>query len=605
MSGESVACSVGLFCDSNCSSSTVSKNNKWVYVMSHFKKEEQELLSYRTGLTLNEQSVICEHHQDCFINRYDFYNNVDKCSNPNNYHNVVIKKHLRPISLEFAKSALEECQLKIIPGQKLCSKCRKRVGEQITEQRQIKIQRSHQEIKDITASDSKNKAALNSSLAQLGLSPIKLHGVNRKSRTAYGRYTMEKVCTDIQTKVTNMLGIAHIDENNNSKASAADIKTWKDDSEDLARLMQAIKSKISTAQNFAQKVQYLTLVPESWSYLKVIDYFDGVTEHMIRTARELIKKEGILASPPKKEGNKLNEDVVELVESFYQSDENSRELPGKRDCVSVSRNVLVQKRLVLYNLRELYAAFQDKHPDSSIGLSKFCELRPKWCVIAGASGTHSVCICTIHQNLELLFRAIKIEKKEMNPFIESMMCAEVSRDCYLRDCPRCPKSNVLLLEYFSTYFKDCEYDETPVHAVQWTATDRCEVNDLLMSVTDFITLISSKIESYIPHNYVSKAQSKYLTHRKETMAENEAIILMDFSENSPFKVQNSAQGYHWNKDACALHPVVVYYRKNSVLVHRSLCFLSDDMLHDVAFVYQVLLVYFPIICKCTNTFLFF
>jgi hypothetical protein len=59
-----------------------------------------------------------------------------------------------------------------------------------------------------------------------------------------------------------------------------------------------------------------------------------------------------------------------------ENDENSRELPGQRDCVSVSRNVLVQKRLVLFNLRELYASFHDKYPAAVIGLARFCELRP-------------------------------------------------------------------------------------------------------------------------------------------------------------------------------------------------------------------------------------
>jgi hypothetical protein len=105
------------------------------------------------------------------------------------------------------------------------------------------------------------------------------------------------------------------------------------------------------------------MVPESRS--KIMKYFDGVTEHMIRTARE-----GMLSSPTKKLGSKVKEDVVELIE-------NSRKLPGQRDCVSVSRNVLLQKRLVLFNLRELY----DKCPAAVIGLAKFCELRPKWCVM--------------------------------------------------------------------------------------------------------------------------------------------------------------------------------------------------------------------------------
>lgn len=56
----------------------------------------------------------------------------------------------------------------------------------------------------------------------------------------------------------------------------------------------------------------------------------------------------------------------------------------------------IQKRLVLCNLKELYQNFKDKHPSLKIGFSKFAELRPRYCVLAGASGTHSVCVCTIH-----------------------------------------------------------------------------------------------------------------------------------------------------------------------------------------------------------------
>jgi hypothetical protein len=150
------------------------------------------------------------------------------------------------------------------------------------------------------------------------------------------------------------------------------------------------------------------------------------------------------------------------------------------------------------------------------------------------------------------------------------------------------------------YFGDCDYDETPLHAVQWTATDRCEVQDLLMSVTDFIALIGKKIESYIPHYYSCKSQSGYMTHKKETMTENEAIILMDFSANSPFKVQNSAQRFHWNN-----HPVLIHHRENSVLLHQSMCFISDNLMHDVTVVYQVFDIHFQSSCRRTNMILFF
>jgi len=53
------------------------------------------------------------------------------------------------------------------------------------------------------------------------------------------------------------------------------------------------------------------------------------------------------------------------------------------------------------NLKEAYQRFKEKHPMEKIGFSKFADLCPKHCVLAGASGTHAVCVCTIHQNIKL------------------------------------------------------------------------------------------------------------------------------------------------------------------------------------------------------------
>ncbi|KAJ8671657.1 hypothetical protein QAD02_002916 [Eretmocerus hayati] len=50
----------------------------------------------------------------------------------------------------------------------------------------------------------------------------------------------------------------------------------------------------------------------------------------------------------------------------------------------------VQKRLLLCNMNELYSQFVQEYPDKRIGISKFTQLRPKHCIIAGSSGTHVV-----------------------------------------------------------------------------------------------------------------------------------------------------------------------------------------------------------------------
>jgi hypothetical protein len=39
------------------------------------------------------------------------------------------------------------------------------------------------------------------------------------------------------------------------------------------------------------------------------------------------------------------------------------------------------KRLVICNIKELYLKYKNEYPNEKVGLSKFAELRSKWCVL--------------------------------------------------------------------------------------------------------------------------------------------------------------------------------------------------------------------------------
>ena len=49
-------------------------------------------------------------------------------------------------------------------------------------------------------------------------------------------------------------------------------------------------------------------------------------------------------------------------------------------------------------------------------------------------------------------------------------------------------------------------------------------------------------------------------------------------------MQDEIQGYHWNKDQCIMHSVLIYFKKDGVLHHTSLCIISDDLEHDTCFI---------------------
>ena len=62
------------------------------------------------------------------------------------------------------------------------------------------------------------------------------------------------------------------------------------------------------------------------------------------------------------------------------------------------------------------------------------------------------------------------------------------------------------------------------------------------------------------------------------------IALGDFAKNYQFLVQEEIHSYHWSKEYCTLHPLVVYFIDGDVNIqHNSFCFISDD----TNFVYKI------------------
>jgi len=72
-----------------------------------------------------------------------------------------------------------------------------------------------------------------------------------------------------------------------------------------------------------------------------------VSEYLVCAARTLVKEKGILTITEPKKGKPLSSETLSTVKMFYHDEEYSRQLPGKKDFVSVSKNVHAQKRPIL------------------------------------------------------------------------------------------------------------------------------------------------------------------------------------------------------------------------------------------------------------------
>lgn len=304
----------------------------------------------------------------------------------------------------------------------------------------------------------------------------------------------------------------------------------------------------------------------------------------MRKARALCCEKGILALPEPKQGRKLPEETILTVQQFYEDDEFSYMLPGAKDRVSIKKNSYMQKRLLLCNLDEFYVVFKEKNPNLKIGFSKFCFLRPKWCVLAGSPGTHCVCVCLYHQNVQLLANAINQHDKEsIHKMMEKLVCDRQSRNCMLPRCDECPKTYEPLSLYLEDILEDFD-DGEEIKFSQCISDGRLKLQTMLLPRIEFIDLMMEKIESLIPHSFITKAQNTYMKERKENLPFDEALVLMDFAENYNFVLQNEVQSYHWSHLSCSVHPVVIYTRsEGETTKETSLCFISDDLKHDVGY----------------------
>ena len=104
------------------------------------------------------------------------------------------------------------------------------------------------------------------------------------------------------------------------------------------------------------------------------------------------QREGVLAQPSQKKSKAMVQETIDVVNVFHEHDEHSRQLPGKKDYVSIQKDVHKQKQLVLCNLHELFVEFKERNPDLKIRFSKCCTVHPKWCLCRFIRNTLSICL---------------------------------------------------------------------------------------------------------------------------------------------------------------------------------------------------------------------
>jgi hypothetical protein len=309
-----------------------------------------ELLKRRLRNLITDETVydvgsICKVHKDKYLKWYQLRQRT--CCDPFNKHpNKIRAKSLKSISLNLSMR-----NPVLIPGKKLCVSCYSSLHSPVSEA-ESKIPTSEKEIdsdKDYCESTVLIDQ-LNKSCEALDVSPIKVSKFSSKRKLDYMQSKVKKLCKCVATKASAVIGVDNISNPSKTKDMTCS---------DCMSMMQKLLNKFTNA-SLKEKIQILTLVPDSWTIQQTRIYFNS-TGYLVKKVRNLKATEGMLSVACDKKGAKLSSETVEKVITFYYNDDNSRICPGKKDCISVASEngrVLKQKRSILYNLKELYVAFK-------------------------------------------------------------------------------------------------------------------------------------------------------------------------------------------------------------------------------------------------------
>lgn len=105
-------------------------------------------------------------------------------------------------------------------------------------------------------------------------------------------------------------------------------------------------------------------------------------------------------------------------------------------------------------------------------------------------------------------------------------------------------------------------------------------------VEEFVPELCEQVRDLIPHNFIANQQAEYLNQLKETHRDNEAIVILDFSENYSVVIQDEIQSHHFYKKQATVHPFCVYYKHNGEKKIQSIIAIAESLEHNINSVYQ-------------------
>uniref|UniRef100_A0A6P7F2F6 Uncharacterized protein LOC114325877 n=1 Tax=Diabrotica virgifera virgifera TaxID=50390 RepID=A0A6P7F2F6_DIAVI len=547
---------------------------------------------------------------------------MKSCCDPFDCHTKNITTDLRVLNLETFEKGFDFVKFKITPGQKICKRCESTIRSQLKSEKDIPIaiaeelvsdacssnvdmrvsermvekekvdyteenftsdsQSTHTSVGSIFTTFSQEANKVNTVLESLALPTMRNQQFYKTKRVVDAENLIDDVCKTF----TGMLSKS---ENINISIPDPICNNTLEDSSVLRQILINLQKEFENEKDIYKKILILSMLPKDWSSSKISKHF-RCTDYMLKKLSYFKEKDDFPENVKiyrNKVGFKISSEIKQLVINYYLNEEHVYTCPGKKDYVSVrdseGKKIFIQKKMLLYTVHDVYLKFIEDYTgyENLPKFSYFASLKPAECIHAGDPGSHNICVCAEHQNVKLKLYALS-RKLNYRSLIGSAVCSVDNQSCMLKECKNCPgKEKVLtaLNDFMEIY--DIAPRNTIVYKNWIEAGSRASLSTFEDNNDHFKLQLCKEIDDLTFHQYIADSQKNYLNHCKNNLELDTCIILMDFSENYSFIIQNSVQAFYYNNDQATVHPFCMYYRtedKNDLL-NVNYCVISDTKDH--------------------------
>ncbi|MES9884689.1 MAG: hypothetical protein ABW185_27915 [Sedimenticola sp.] len=277
---------------------------------------------------------------------------------------------------------------------------------------------------------------------------------------------------------------------------------------------------------------------------------------------------------------KEQKQLRKTVSSFYERDDVSRCMPGKKDVKKSNDGEKKQTRVLTDYLSTVHAKFLAESPNVKCSLSQFCKLRPDHVKLTNLI-TRNTCLCTTHQNMALKLKCLRsvgvnvgahpdVVSKTVNVNQMKTIMSEI---------------NVEDVEYEAWQLVECKDGKKRMRIVKCT-----------MKTDEFVIATADQYKLFMEHSERVHQQFKSIAELKTNLPSNEVVVQMDFAENFVCQSADEIQSAYWNSTSVTLHPVVVYRKSDDGMIeHKSYVFVSDVNQHNARAVVAIIQKLVPLI----------